>query len=182
MPKIIESDLFRYIGAINNKAFRKALKIPGFKCTYALKKIQNSKRIGFYDIYYRIKYLKYLHEYRFQIPNYALTGKDFYISHFGNIVINGKAKIGKWCNVSQGVTIAETNRGVKKGAPIICDKVWIGPNSVIVGKVVIGSNVLIAPLTYVNIDIPDNSIVMGNPCKIVTKLNAIENYINNILN
>ena len=56
---------------------------------------------------------------------------------------------------------------------------WIGVNSTIVGKIKIGNNVLIAPNSFVNVDVPDNSVVVGNPCKIIYKENATENYINN---
>ncbi|MNY28285.1 Maltose O-acetyltransferase [compost metagenome] len=94
-------------------------------------------------------------------------------------MINPKAKIGKNCNIAQGVTIAQANRGKNEGVPIIGDEVWIGPNAVIVGKITIGNNVLIAPNAYVNTDIPDNSIALGNPATISQKMNATEGYINN---
>jgi serine O-acetyltransferase len=36
------------------------------------------------------------------------------------------------------------------GCPTINDNVWIGTNSVIVGKITIGTDVLIAPNSFVN--------------------------------
>ena len=56
---------------------------------------------------------------------------------------------------------------------------WIGTNAVIVGNVRIGSDVLIAPLSFVNFDVPDHSIVIGNPAKIISRENAVEGYIEN---
>ncbi len=47
----------------------------------------------------------------------------------------------------------------------------------IVGKIKIGNNVLIAANSYVNFDVPDNSIVIGNPGKIIHRENATEGYI-----
>ena len=61
--------------------------------------------------------------------------------------------------------------------PTIKDNVWIGTNAVIVGNITIGEDVLIAPLTYVNFDVPDHSIVIGNPGKIISRENATEDYI-----
>ena len=55
----------------------------------------------------------------------------------------------------------------------------IGSNAVIVGNVRIGNDVLIAPLSYVNFDVPDHSIVIGNPAKIISKEEATKEYINN---
>jgi Serine acetyltransferase len=60
-----------------------------------------------------------------------------------------KLKLAKNCNIAQGVTIAQANRGRNEGVPEIGDEVWIGPNAVIVGKIKIGNNVLIAPNAYV---------------------------------
>ena len=40
---------------------------------------------------------------------------------------------------------------------------------------------MIAPNSYVNRDIPDNSIVVGNPCKIIENIDATKDYINNIV-
>ena len=47
---------------------------------------------------------------------------------------------------------------------VIGNDVWIGVQATIVGKIVIGDDVLIAPNSYVNCDIPSHSVVFGNPC------------------
>ena len=94
--------------------------------------------------------------------------EGFYIENLGTIIINGKAKIGKNCNIAHGVTIGQAaNRGKLKGYPSVEDNVWIGTGSVIVGNINHGSYVSIAPNTFVNIDVPDNSFVIRSPCKIV---------------
>ena len=77
------------------------------------------------------------------------------------------------------MTIGQENRGVRKGSPVIGDCVWIGINAAIVGNVKIGNDVLIAPNSYVNCDVPDHSVVFGNPCIIKHRDNATEDYINN---
>lgn len=60
------------------------------------------------------------------------------------------------------------------------NEVWIGINSTIVGNVKIGNDVMIAPNTFINCDIPSHSIVFGNPCIIKTKpdCNVTDGYIN----
>ena len=106
-------------------------------------------------------------------------GGGLYIGHPYCITINPNAQIGRNCNIHKGVTIGQENRGVRKGCPIIGDEVWIGINATIVGNVKIGNDVLIAPNSYVNCDIPDHSVVFGNPCIIKHKENATDGYINN---
>lgn len=116
-----------------------------------------------------------------QIPEAVHIGPGLYIGHYGHVIINPKAVLGSNINIAVGVTIGQENRGKRIGAPIIGDKVWIGTNAVIVGKITIGSDVLIAPNSYVNFDVPDHSIVIGNPARIIPCENATEGYINRIV-
>lgn len=106
-------------------------------------------------------------------------GKGFFLGHPWGITINAAVVIGENCNVHKGVTIGQENRGVRKGCPIIGNKVWIGINSTIVGNIRVGNDVMIAPNSYVNCDIPDHSIVLGNPCVIRHRDNATEGYVCN---
>ena len=57
---------------------------------------------------------------------------------------------------------------------------WIGINATVVGNVSIGDDVLIAPNSYVNCDVPPHSVVVGNPCRIIPRENATEDYIINL--
>lgn len=107
-------------------------------------------------------------------------GRGFYMGHAYNITINPVAVIGDNCNIHKGVLVGQTNRGGRKGVPKIDNKVWIGINACIVGNVTIGDDVLIAPNSYVNCDVPAHSVVFGNPCVIKHRDNATEGYINNI--
>lgn len=107
-------------------------------------------------------------------------GEGLYFGHPFCITINPNSKIGKNCNIHKGVTIGQENRGKRKGAPIIGDEVWIGVNATVVGHITIGNDVMIAPNAYVNCDIPDHSIVFGNPCIIKHRDCATEAYINRI--
>ena len=100
------------------------------------------------------------------------------MGHAYCININPNSVIGKNCNIHKGVTIGQENRGERKGAPVIGNEVWIGINTTIVGHVHIGNDVLIAPNSYVNCDIPDHSVVFGNPCIIKANPQATESYIN----
>ena len=106
-------------------------------------------------------------------------GKGLYIGHAYNITINPNAIIGSNCNLHKGIVIGQQNRGKYKGTPTIGNRVWIGINAAIVGNIKIGDDVLIAPNSYVNCDVPSHSVVFGNPCVIKSRDNATEDYINN---
>ncbi|MBA4848948.1 serine acetyltransferase [Emticicia sp. BO119] len=178
MTRTIAADLYRYGGLKGMKGFLKGLMIPGFRYMYLHRKASKYKKYSISGIFFALLLRRYSYKYGFQIPRYTQVGEGFYIGHFGTIVVNGRAKIGRNCNIAHGVTIGETFRGKLKGCPTIEDNVWIGTGSVVVGGITIGSNVLIAPNTYVNADIPCNSIVIGNPFKIISNENPCEGYIN----
>lgn len=96
--------------------------------------------------------------------------------HPYNITISPFAIIGKNVNILKGATIG-ISQGKYSGAPVIGDSVYVGLNATVIGGIKVGDDVLIAPNTLVNCDIPSHSIVIGNPCKIIHKENATEQYI-----
>ena len=104
-------------------------------------------------------------------------GRGFYLGHFGGVVISPQAILGANVNINQGVTIGAASRGKRLGAPTLEDRVWVGANAVIVGKVTIGREALIAPGAYVNFDVPPKSVVLGNPGKVVSDTGS-EGYVN----
>lgn len=116
--------------------------------------------------------------YGLEIPGQATIGEGFYIGHAYGITVNPDAVIGRNCNIHKGVTIGQENRGKRKGAPVLGDCVWLGVNPTVVGAVTIGDDVLIAPNSFVNCDVPSHSIVIGNPCRIIPRDNATEGYVN----
>ncbi len=56
----------------------------------------------------------------------------------------------------------------------IMNNVFIGCNSTILGGVTIGNNVVIAAGSVVTHDVPDNSVVAGNPAKVIE---SFDDYI-----
>jgi serine O-acetyltransferase len=106
------------------------------------------------------------------IPPATEIGSGFYIGHFGGIIVSRRSVIGKNCNISQGVTLGQANRGKNKGHPTLGDNVYIGPGAKIVGAVKIGSNVAIGANCVVTTDIPDNSVVVGVPGKVISQEGA----------
>lgn len=108
-------------------------------------------------------------------------GEGFYIGHPYGITVNGAAKLGRNVNIHKGCTIGQENRGKRKGVPTIGNCVYLGINSTIVGGITIGDDVFIASNTFVNQDIPDHSIVVGNPCRVIERQGATEGYIVNLV-
>ena len=129
--------------------------------------------------YYRERYKRICNARGIELKGTVSIGKGFCVYHPYTITINPDAVLGENVNVHKGVTIGQENRGKRKGAPQIGNKVWIGINATIVGKITIGDDVLIAPNTFVNCDIPAHSVVVGNPCRIIHNENATKGYVDN---
>ena len=178
MNKEFSKDLYRYYGD-KGESFAKRLLRPVELKYIALFRKANSCKFRPLKLYYTLKLKLMSNKTYIQIPQRTKIGEGFYIGHSGRVIINPNAVLGKNINISTGVTIGAENRGERKGAPTIDGNCWIGTNSVIVGNVNIGEDVLIAPLTFVNFDVPSHSIVIGNPAKIIHKENATEGYIEN---
>jgi serine O-acetyltransferase len=120
------------------------------------------------------------YKYKFGIGIQIVTniGPGFYIGHFGCIFVHPFCKIGKNCNLSQGVTVGSANRGKNKGYPTIGDNVYIGPGAKIIGAVTVGNFAAIGANCVVTKDIPDNAVVVGVPGRVISYQGS-EGYVDN---
>ena len=178
MNNAFKKDLYRFYGPQGEPFLKKLFRPLELKYIKLFRKANGCKN-PFLRLFYTFRLLRLSQKTGIQIPARTSIGEGFYIGHQGRVIINSSAKLGKNINIGTGVTIGIENRGKRKGTPTIGDDCWIGTNAVIVGNIKIGSDVLIAPLTYVNFDVPDHSIVIGNPGRIIPRENATENYICN---
>jgi serine O-acetyltransferase len=95
----------------------------------------------------------------------ACIGPGFYIGHFGPIFIGKDAIIGAHCSISHGVAIGESGRGTQRGTPRLGNRVLIGANAVLAGKLLVGDDAVIAPNSLVIYDVSASSVMMGVPAK-----------------
>lgn len=179
---IYKKDIFRKLGKYHAN-------IKDFYLNHDLSCLKAYRRANYYYkkhsrflfLVSEIELVHFSRKFAFNISSKADIGMGLFIGHNGSITINSKAVVGCNCNIGIGVTIGQENRGKRIGAPKIGDNVWIGANAVVVGKISIGQNVLIASNSFVNFDVPANSIVIGNPGKIIPCPSATDSYIENIL-
>ncbi len=114
-------------------------------------------------------------------PFYSDFGKN--ISLGRRIFINSGCKfqdqggvaIGDDCLIGHNAVMATLNHDLAPNrradihpAPIVIGRnVWIGANVTILPGVTIGDNAVIAAAAVVTKDVPDNSIVVGSPARVV---------------
>lgn len=97
--------------------------------------------------------------------------------HAYGITINPRAHIGKDFTIFKGATVGSVRSGARGGVPTIGDRVTVCSNAFVCGGITIGSDVLIAANAFVNMDVPSNSIVVGNPGVIHMKQNPSKDYL-----
>lgn len=98
------------------------------------------------------------------ITNWPEIGPGLYFSNKGGIII-GPKRIGSCCVIHHNVTIGMNQ---DQDHPEIGDNVWIGPNSLIYGRI-IKDGVIILAGSVVGKSVPACVAVKGNPARIVCR-------------
>ena len=165
MNQLIFEDMVVYP---NVRKLRMAKKIPGFKITFAMRHCQYWKEKGnfFKAIYYywSLLFKKLSCKYGFEAGSLMDVKGGFAIFHPNGILINSKTKIGKNFTIRGGSKIGEKSDG---GAPTIGNNVDVGINVSIIGDITIGDNVVIGAGAVVVKDVPSDSVVAGNPARVI---------------
>jgi len=129
-----------------------------------------------YSKWLQYRYYKMRIKLGFSIP-LNVFGPGLSIAHYGTIVVNGNAKVGKNCRIQECTTIGATN-GSKK-APILGDNIFIGSGARIIGNISIANDIAIGANAIVNksFEMPGITIA-GVPARKVSDKNSHSNLIN----
>lgn len=116
-----------------------------------------------------------LQRYGVYISRHAVIGNSLSLPHPTSIVIGEGVKIGDRVKIYQNVTLGGRVRGDWRlgNYPDIGDDSVIFAGAVIVGKVRVGRNCTIGANSVVITDLPDNSVAVGAPARVV-RLNKIK--------
>jgi len=112
------------------------------------------------------------------LPASAKLGRNCTLGKGGlGVVIHEKAVVGDHCIISNNVTIGGSSKKEQGKLPVLGNRVRVGAGCVILGDVTIGDNVIIGSNSVVVKSIAANSIVAGNPAKIIKSDIDINEYV-----
>ncbi len=105
-----------------------------------------------------------------EIPWNLEMGENARLYHGQALVINDNSKIGSNATLRQSTTIgAKEFPDGRIVAPRIGNNVEIGSNVVILGDVTVGDNATIGAGSVVVTNVPEGTVVVGNPAKVIRK-------------
>lgn len=112
--------------------------------------------------------------YNCQIGDGTFINHNAYLMDGASITIGENCFIGPNCGMytaTHPLLPEQRNQGLEKASPIaIGDNVWLGASVIILPGVTIGSCCVIGAGSVVTKNIPDGVIAVGNPCRVVRKL------------
>jgi len=97
----------------------------------------------------------------------ATIAKGFFIDHGMGVVIGETAEIGEGCLLYHGVTLGGVSLEKKKRHPTLGKNVVVGAGAKVLGAITLGDNVKVGANAVVLKDVPPNSVVVGNPGRVV---------------
>lgn len=116
--------------------------------------------------------------FRVSIGNRVEIGPGLMMSH-GNVVIDGRTRIGRNCQINPWVTIGLSNSkklGFSLDGPTIGDEVHIGTGAKVLGPITIGDHVRIGANAVVIADVPPNVTVVGAPARVIGAPPAVSDH------
>jgi len=164
----IKADLKTYEGQWSQQGFWVMVVYRFGRWRYGIK---NSLLRKPFSLLYRFLYKMVQILTGIELPCEVPVGMNFRIDHFGDIIISGYASFGDDCIIRNGVTVGLKNIE-EKTAPKIGNRVNIGTGAKILGNITIGDNVDIGANAVVIASVPDNSIAVGIPARIIPKKKA----------
>ena len=99
----------------------------------------------------------------------ACIGPGFFIDHGMGVVIGETTEIGEDCLLYQGVTLGGTGKDTGKRHPTLGSHVVVGAGAKVLGPITIGDYVKIGANSVVLKPVPEHSIVVGVPGKVIKR-------------
>lgn len=145
-PKLLGDEVWKFQIALRKSEY------------YTYQYTHSKKYLIFHYAWYKLVFHRRSVQLGFSIP-LNVFGPGLSIAHYGTIVVNSAAKVGKNCRLQEGVNIGATNGST--AAPQIGDNVFIGTGAKIIGDISIADDVAIGANAVVVKSITEKGVTYG---------------------
>lgn len=103
------------------------------------------------------------------------VGKNVFINHActfmdrGGITLGDNVFLGpKVCLITENHGILPSERRILTSKPVtLCNNVWVGAGAIVLPGVTVGENSVVGAGAVVTHDVPPNTVVAGNPARVI---------------
>lgn len=125
------------------------------------------------SVAYRAAHHAVIAAFGIDLPYNAKIGRRFHIQHHGYVFVGARV-VGDDVRIRHSVTIGLAKKSERNTAPIIGDRVEIGPGACIVGGIEVGDDCYIGANTVLADNLASRTAVLGVPARIVDLASATE--------
>lgn len=146
------------------------------KTEYYANRFRAGKKLYvFHYMWHRFRFHRLSVKLGFTVP-LNVFGPGLSIAHYGTLVVNANARVGKNCRIQEGVTIGTTNGS--ENAPQIGDNVFIGSGAKIIGDITVADDVAIGANAVVIKPITESGTTYGGvPARKISDRNSHANLV-----
>jgi len=166
-----------YSGVKGNSNYRGKVIVGAYYFIHPLRKQMSQSQICFFIFLPFLLLYKILVDWVMgcEIPASTKIGPGLVIHHGRNIILNKNTVLGSNVVLKHNVTLGgkENKLGVDMGCPVIGDNVIISPHCILIGPIRVGNNATIGAGSVVVKDVPESSVVAGNPAREIKKFTRV---------
>lgn len=125
--EVFSKDVYRYYGTHREPLLKRLFRSLELRYLYYLRRCNQTGMPKLLVYYYKIRLRLLSHKTHIQIGRTAKIGEGFFIGHYGRIIINYQAELGRNVNVAPGLPSGKLPEVPEKARPSLATMCGLAP-------------------------------------------------------